>query len=374
MKKLNCTSILVIALLFVLTATKSYAQSLLNLPSVAILGIDAVGIDLEPRALGSIARMEMQKLDKYQVMDIYDVDYLINKSDFDVENCFGKICMVEVGKILETDKMLTGSVENLGETIVFTLRLIDVSSEAIEKTQVMEFVDISNQLSTMMEITVRKMFGAVINEAEVQKLTKPYDFESSVNYPNAETLNLSGPRMGFTALTGQLSEIYKGSAADGGFDATPLMFQFGYQFEVKYLNEGDFQALFEIIPNVTGLDQGKFIPSVSILNGLRSNKTGWEFAFGPVFYALKEAEGYYDAENNWMLKGEYEGEEPNAAPIVSRLDSRGTLNFDSGFLFAVGKTLKSGRLNIPINAFYIPGKGGSRFGISMGFNASRYRS
>jgi hypothetical protein len=236
----------------------------------------------------------------------------------------------------------------------------------------MEFVHIKNQLSSMMEITVNKMFGIEVNEAQEQKLTKPFDFESSVNYPDVSTLNLSGPRMGFTAFTGDLSSIYKAPMLEGGFNATPLMFQFGYQFEVKYLNEGDFQALFEIIPIVTGLDQGKFIPSVSILNGIRSNKTGWEFAFGPVFYILKESEGYYDENNSWKLVNEYDGEQPNTAEIISRLDSRGKLVFDSGFVFGIGKTFKSGRMNIPINAFVVPGKSGSRFGLSLGFNASRY--
>jgi len=156
-----------------------------------------------------------------------------------------------------------------------------------------------------------------------------------------------------------------------------LMFQFGYQFEVKYLNQGDFQALFEFIPIVTGLDQGKFIPSISILNGMRSNRTGWEFAFGPVFYALERADGYYDANNIWHLENEWFVENPdlqNPFEIESRLDSRGEIAFDSGFIFAGGKTFKSGRLNIPVNAFFIPNKDGHRFGVSMGFNANRFKN
>lgn len=373
MKNTTTFALLLITTFFGFINSTLTAQNLLNKPSIAVLGIDGVGLTLDARAIGSIARMQLNKLDRYQVMDIYDVDYLVSKNDFAVDKCFGKICMVEAGKILQTDKMLTGSAENLGETIVITLRLIDVRSASIEKTQVMEFLNIKNQMSNMMEITIFKMFEMEVDEAQVQKLTKPFDYESSINYPETSTLNLSGPRMGFTAFTGDLSGIYKAPITEGGFDATPLMFQFGYQFEVKYLNEGDFQALFEIIPIVTGLDQGKFIPSVSVLNGIRSNKTGWEFAFGPVFYVLKEAEGYYDENNSWNLVSDYEGEEPNPAAIISRLDSRGKFVFDSGFVFGLGKTLKSGRMNIPINAFVIPGKSGSRFGISMGFNASRYK-
>lgn len=364
-----------IVLLSIVSTTSLFAQDLSNLPVIAVLNLDSKGLTLEPSQLGNIARTELNKLDRFQVMDRYDVDYVIEKNQFAIDKCYGKICMVEAGKILKTDKMLTGSAEVLGETIVITLRMIDVGTQSIEKTQVMEFLNLRGQIQTMISLTVKKMFDETIDENLVNKLTKKFDYESAVNFPEVDRLNLSGPRMGFTAFTGELSRIYADPKNMGGFDAFPLMFQFGYQFEVKYLNQGDFQALFEFIPIVTGLDQGKFIPSISILNGMRSNRTGWEFAFGPVFYSLKQANGYYDNENNWHLEEEWSAENPdidNPYEIESRLDSRGDITFASGFLFAAGKTFRSGRLNIPVNAFFIPNKDGHRFGISVGFNANRF--
>jgi len=370
---LKITLITFISFLFF---SKTNAQEFSNQPTLAVLNIDSKGLTLEPQQLGNITRTEISKLNRYQVMDRYDVDYVIEKNQFSIEKCYGKICMVEAGKILKTEKMLTGSVEVLGETIVITLRLIDVATQSIERTQVMEFLNLRGQIQTMLSITVKKMFEETVDENLISKLTKKYDYESAVNFPEVDRLNLSGPRMGFTAFTGELSSIYSDPTSLGGFDAFPLMFQFGYQFEVKYLNQGDFQALFEFIPIITGLDQGKFIPSISILNGMRSNRTGWEFAFGPIIYGSKKAKGYYDDANVWHLENEWNitnPDEDNPFEIKNRLDSRGDLNYESGFVFAVGKTLKSGRLNIPINGFFIPNKLGHRFGISMGFNASRFK-
>lgn len=366
------TTILFLGLFF----TKSNAQNLSKLPSLAVLNIDSKGLTIEPSQLGNITRTEISKLNLYQVMDRYDVDYVVEKNGFSIEKCYGKICMIEAGKILKVEKMLTGSVEVFGETIVITFRLIDMGSQSIEKTKVMEFLNLRTQIQTMIGMTIKSMFEQTIDENILSKLTKKNDYESAINFPEVNQLNLSGPRMGFTAFSGELSRIYSDAKSMGGFDAVPLMFQFGYQFEVKYLNQGDFQALFEFIPIITGLDQGKFIPSISILNGMRSNRTGWEFAFGPVFYLVKKAEGYYDGENNWHLTDEWFAENPNESnphEVKKRLDSRGEVDFDSGFLFAAGKTFKSGRLNIPVNAFFIPNKHGHRFGISMGFNANRFR-
>lgn len=152
------------------------------------------------------------------------------------------------------------------------------------------------------------------------------------------------------------------------------MFQFGYQFEKQYLNEGKIQALFEFIPMITGVDQGYFIPSFTILHGLRSNVNGWEFALGPTINFVTTSNGYYDQDNIWQLESTWTNNpdnsgKPNPFEIKSRVDSRGDYALHSSFVFAVGRTFKSGKLNIPVNIFAIPGKHGARFGVSFGFNA-----
>ena len=128
------------------------------------------------------------------------------------------------------------------------------------------------------------MFELPVEEDLADKLTKPFDFENAINFPDASRLNLNGPRMGLILFTGTYADILKAPKNVGGFDALPVMSQFGYQFEVNYINSGNFQALFEFIPLVSGLDQGLFIPSFTILNGLRSSRNGWEFAFGLTFH------------------------------------------------------------------------------------------
>ena len=161
------------------------------------------------------------------------------------------------------------------------------------------------------------------------------------------------------------------------------MFQFGYQFEKQYLNEGNFQALFEFVPMITGLDQGKFIPSINFLNGIRNNTTGWEFAFGPNFSFGSYAKGYWSNPGNpsnttdysagsFLIEGspeagDYKSKNPNAQ-LEERPDSRGTTTITTGFLFAAGKTFRSGKLNLPINIFCMPSTHGLRWGISVGWN------
>ena len=59
----------------------------------------------------------------------------------------------------------------------------------------------------------------------------------------------------------------------------------------------------------------------------------------------------------------------------TRMDSRGEVVVQPSFIFAAGKTFKSGKLNIPVNGYFIPSKDGFRVGLSFGFNSrSRFEN
>jgi len=368
-------TVLSLVMLFTLNLV-SYGQTPVstkkNRKTMTVLNIDAKGVNLDPVQMGNLVRIELEKLDSFEVMDRYDVAYVVEKNKLNIGNCFGKICLVEVGNQIHSDKMFTGSAELYGETIVMTFRLIDVKTATIEKTQVNEYLNIPKELQGMVKLSIHQMFGMKLDETALSYLSKRNSFESATNNPNKERVNLSGPRSGFTVFTGSTAKIITASKNAGGFGASPVMFQFGYQFEAQYLNEGNYQALFEFLPVLTGFDQNIFIPSLTIMNGFRDNKHGWEIAFGPTFSLVPMADGYYDSNGNWHLNNEYPNDGSKRPASISRLDSRGDLAGKASFILAVGRTIKSGKLNIPVNAYVIPSLDGWRFGLSVGFNAKRH--
>jgi hypothetical protein len=360
--------------LFLLVSIVVSAQTPQTKESLTVLNIDTKGVNMDPSTMGNMVRMELEKLDTFDVMDRYDVSYMVEKNKLSINNCYGKICLVEIGSIINSDKMFSGTVEQFGKSIIITFRLIDVKNKSIMKTHVHEYLNIPEELQTMVKISINEMFGKPNNKPVVDKLTKRYEFDNSTNNPDVDRLKLDGPRMGFVTYTGPLYNRIMESKNSGGFDAFPMMFQFGYQFEKQYLNEGKVQALFEFLPMITGLDQGYFIPSLTLMHGIRSNVNGWEFAFGPSFSLITKSKGYYDAENKWQLESTWANDSLNTNmvnpfPIVERMDSRGDFKLNSSFVFAFGRTFKSGRLNIPVNVFFSPGKEGWRAGASFGFNS-----
>jgi hypothetical protein len=356
--------ILVVALIILSNAVNAEKRG-----SITVLNVDTHGLNYTPEQLGNLVRLELEKLDTFDVMDRYDVSYLIKKNNLDITNCYGKIGLVEVGKSLNSEKMLTGSADLYGETIIITLRLVNVNTEAIEKSYVREFLNLPKEIQNMVRLSIREMFGMKNDQVLMAQLTKASNYESMVNTNQTERLNLSGPRMGAAVFTGAFSNILRAKKDVGGFEMFPAMYQIGYQFEAMYLNEGNFQALFEFIPMITGIDQGAFMPSVTIMNGVRHNLWGFEFAVGPNFAISRRAELYTDSNNNYQLKSKLPIEDLDNHKYITRADSRGDFYLSTSFVFAVGKTFKSGKMNFPINMYFIPAKDGLQMGLSFGFNA-----
>lgn len=351
------------AVLPLLVASTAWAQPAKNRPVLGVLSLDAVNVTTPPVILGNMVRLEVERMNRFEVLDRYELGSTIQSPK--AEGCYGKTCLVDVGKAIHADKMLSGSIENYEKKYVLTLRMIDVASASVERTQVTEFLPLQLEVQSMVEVSVRQFFDMPVDSVLRRRLTQPSDYDNVVNTQNAPRLNTTGPRMGYALITGATASILKDSKENGGFNANPYLFQFGYQFETMYLNTGNWQALFEFVPTITGLDQGLFIPSLTVLNGLRHNLSGWEFALGPTFRISQEAEGSMQ-NGKFVLKSD---RDPSGTNYVKRIDSRGDPTINTGVVIALGKTFRSGRLNLPVNFYYVPGKDHQQFGLSFGFNA-----
>jgi hypothetical protein len=89
-------------------------------------------------------------------------------------------------------------------------------------------------------------------------------------------MSLSGPRFGVSLVKGDNANRLKDK-----FDVNPIVSQFGWQFETRFLSTPDgFAGLSEWIPLVAGVEQGVFLPSLTWLIGFRTGK-GSEIGFGP---------------------------------------------------------------------------------------------
>ncbi|GAA4368108.1 hypothetical protein GCM10023185_40560 [Hymenobacter saemangeumensis] len=137
-------------------------------------------------------------------------------------------------------------------------------------------------------------------------------------------VQLSGPRLGVTYLTQGVADKI-GEKVPG---LSPVLSQFGWQFETRLFRmPNGVSGLLEVIPLVAGLEQGKFLPSISGILGMRGAK-GLEFGVGP-----------------------------NLTPLGTSV------------VLAVGTSFRSNGINFPVNLAVVPGNGGARISLLVGFNA-----
>jgi hypothetical protein len=142
--------------------------------------------------------------------------------------------------------------------------------------------------------------------------------------PPVRSVNLSGPRFGFTSLS---QGIVDKLATERDIVVRSGITQFGWQFEKQFYSKtGGLAAVNEFVFLLGGLEQGATLPSASWMVGLRS-PSGLEFGIGP-----------------------------NVTPAGVALAVAG------------GVTFRSGALNVPVTFAVVPSKDGMRVSMLTGFN------
>ncbi|MFP5470423.1 MAG: hypothetical protein ACLGGV_02415 [Bacteroidia bacterium] len=342
--------------------------------TVAILDLHAINTFYKSAEITRLLRSEATKLDKYSVMDVYEMKELFKLKKFNDSTCYSKRCAVSAGMLLNVDYAVVGSIERFGPKMIITLNLITISDESIKEQIVMEFINKEDEIQRMLRVSVQKLLTADVDQqllAELSYVELPVSNDNNL-------INLNGPRMGASVITGNAARRLVANEDEGGFDmlgsgATAITTSMGYQWEKRYIATNNFQALIEVVTLVSGMEVGRLNPSFTFLNGLRFSKSNWEFGFGPSIKFKKIAKGYYDGNGKWNLESDWDSFENGENPykIERILDSRGYVVGDLGMVFAVGKTFQSGRLNIPVNVYYAPKKTSSTIGLSIGFNIQK---
>ena len=139
-------------------------------------------------------------------------------------------------------------------------------------------------------------------------------------------LELSGPRFGFTAFTGEVADRRAQA------DLEPIMSQFGWQFETQILSASSGnQALMEWVFLVGGVEQDELNLSLAWLAGYRM-ANGVEFGVGPNIAINKDSA---DATTSMVVAG--------------------------------GATMPFGDIRLPLNLAVAMARGGPRITALMGW-------
>lgn len=371
-------------LLSVLTCTIMCAQSAPK-PTAAIANPSIQDLSVTPEVAAKMLRIELRKTGVYQVYDEFDMqEVLKNDAQYNV-GCYGVKCLSELGGALKVDYVISGSIDKLADRIVINIKVIDVKQQNVSASLLREFDREEEGIQRMIESMLCEMYNLPF-DPDV-KAALQFD-QNPVVKETYTTINNTGPRMGAAYMLGELNEFATRPEAQGGLDIAPVVSMIGYQLEWQYVGTEKFSALVEGIFNISGMEQGRFMPSLLVMNGFRFGTAGWEFGFGPGFGFKTSSQGFFDTENAYGKGKDYYfsssaweqycaetyGEifDPETiAPYYSykeHFDRDGETKLSTHWVFAAGRTFRAGSLNIPVNAFYSLMDGGGYVGMSFGFN------
>ena len=381
MKTKKFQSIYILVAIFFSGMASYFAQ---QSNTIAVANPNVNSLTIKPESVAKMMRLELIKINKYKVYDEFDMNEVIKAKEEYKVGCYGQNCLSRLGEELKVDYVMSGSIDGLGNKIVITIKIIDVKGQALYKSSVREFDNQETEVQRMVEIVLAEMHGLTVDKVLTDRLAFKNELITS---NNVGKVNNSGPRIGFAYLSGTVNEFATRATKYGGLGIQPFTSMIGYQIEGQYVGTENFSALVEGIINISGLEQGQFVPSISLLNGFRFGKANWEFAFGPRFGISSTSEGFFDEQNIYSTDARYFSQsdwyqyamqnsldpvDPGNGYIFEKnFDRRGDKALATTFLIAFGRTFQAGALNIPVNLFYSSQKGGGYVGVNMGFNVQK---
>lgn len=126
------TKFLFFVLLIILVSQNSYSQ---NLPHIAVLEFEGQGISKsEAGPLTDRFRGELVRTNAFVVVSRDKMEAILKEQAFQLSGCTSTECAVEIGQILNIQKIVVGKIGKVAQTYTIDISFIDVETSRIEKS------------------------------------------------------------------------------------------------------------------------------------------------------------------------------------------------------------------------------------------------
>jgi hypothetical protein len=133
---MNKTILIVIVGILSFGVSDSISQNLSSdKPHIAVLEFDSQGLSKgEAKSLTDRFRGELVNTNELIVLEREKIDAILNEQGFQQSGCTSTECAVEVGKILNLEKIVVGNIGKVGDTYIVDVSYIDIESSRIENS------------------------------------------------------------------------------------------------------------------------------------------------------------------------------------------------------------------------------------------------
>jgi TolB-like protein len=148
-------------LLFSLFLLSSLAGAQVK-PTIAVLSFEAKNVSQETAdAVADILSTELFNTQRFQVIERQAMLRILDEQKLQMTGVTDMGRAVEIGKVLNVQKIMIGSVSKLGDTYIINTRLVDVKTGALELAQNAKSTTgeegLTNAISDLVKIVAQKM-------------------------------------------------------------------------------------------------------------------------------------------------------------------------------------------------------------------------
>jgi len=166
MKRVLDVSVLIMIIVFF--STSCLAQEKLR---IAVMDFSTTGglSNQETVTLGNRLSSMLVKTNTFIVLERGKMEQILQEQGFQQSGCTTTECAVEVGKMLNVQKMVSGSFGKVGRTYTIDLSLVDVKTAQIEKSFFQDYKGEIDGLLDIMQDIANQIAGLVAAKPAPQK-------------------------------------------------------------------------------------------------------------------------------------------------------------------------------------------------------------
>ncbi|MFC2088132.1 PEGA domain-containing protein [Calditrichota bacterium] len=175
---------------------------------IAVLDFGTSGglTDMEAVTLTNRLRSMLVKTNSFVVLERGIMDEILTEQGFQQTGCTTTECAVEVGKMLNVQKMVSGTIGKLGQTWTMDISLIDIETSHIEKSFFQDFKGEIDGLLTEIESVAVQIANISAKKETIKPGEKKLYSLSILSTPTEAQIFLNGKYAGKTPFESQAKE------------------------------------------------------------------------------------------------------------------------------------------------------------------------
>ncbi|OGF47062.1 MAG: hypothetical protein A2231_05795 [Candidatus Firestonebacteria bacterium RIFOXYA2_FULL_40_8] len=127
---------------------------------IAIIDLGAQGVSQsEALSVTDFLQQDMMNSGRYILVERKKIEQVLKEQKFQLSGCTTTECAVEIGKILNVEKMIMGSVNHLGEKYFINIRMVEVETGKIVRADEVK-CDSIDKLREVTKVLALKISGA----------------------------------------------------------------------------------------------------------------------------------------------------------------------------------------------------------------------